>query len=76
MSAFKISPKAARVNAGINQRTAAKRLGIDVSTLRKYENNQNVPSWEIADKMCQEYGMAMDYIFFGKKSALSVDKQA
>lgn len=68
---IKISPKAARVNANISQKEAAKRFGIDVSTLRRYENCQSVPPWDIANAMEREYGINKDNIFFKATTALS-----
>lgn len=68
MQYLKISLAAARVNAGLNQREAAKKLNIDAATLRNYEKGRQVPKWNTVKLMEQVYGITADYIFFGKIS--------
>lgn len=69
MSGMKISLAAARVNAGLYQREAAKRLGITPETLRNYERGKQVPNWTTVKKMEEIYGISADSIFFGPKLA-------
>jgi transcriptional regulator with XRE-family HTH domain len=44
-----------RLNAGLNQEQAAKKLGIHVTTLNKYENNHRDPSANVLRKMATLY---------------------
>ena len=71
MNVLRITPKAARVNAQLSQKEAANAFGIDVSTLRRYENGRTVPSWDIVEKMESLYAISKDHIFFRSKTALS-----
>ena len=71
MGNMKISLAAARVNAGMYQRDAAKKLGITPETLRGYERGKQVPNWTTVKKMEEIYGISADDIFFGSKLALS-----
>ena len=68
---LKISPKAARVNAGISQGEAAKAMDVDVSTLRRYENGVTAPPWDIVEKMENLYCVSRDNLFLRLKIALS-----
>lgn len=65
----KISLKAARVNANLTQREAAKRLGICLSTLQNYESGVTVPDWNAVNRIVDVYGLPADYIFFSSKYA-------
>lgn len=69
-----ISLKAARVNADLSQREAASRLDVDVSTLRNYEEGKTVPDIVMVKKIEELYAYPCDYIFFGRRFALSVKK--
>ena len=69
MSTMKISLAAARVNAGMYQRDAAKQLGITPETLRGYERGKQVPNWTTVKKMEEIYGISADNILFGSKDA-------
>lgn len=46
---------AARINAGLSQEEAAKKLGISVYTLANYENGKTVPTWSTHIKMSECY---------------------
>lgn len=61
----KISLEAARVNAKLSQKEAAKSLGVDASTLRNYEKGKSAPSYPMAKKMEQLYNFPFNFIFFG-----------
>lgn len=67
--AFRISLRAARVNAELTQREAAERLGICVSTLQHYEAGDTVPDWDVVKKIEDIYGVTADHIFFDRNSA-------
>ncbi len=64
---YRISLEAARVNAGISQKEAAKRLGINVGTLSNWERGQTFPSVEKFKALCDLYGCPSDLIFLRKK---------
>ncbi len=59
---FKISLKAARVNALYGQQQAADLLGISVRTLRYYEADQIPVPEEILAKAADLYGIETDKI--------------
>ena len=59
----KISLAAARVNARLSQREAAKMLGVDRTTLQKYEQGKTVPSWDTVKRIEKIYAYPLDYIF-------------
>ncbi|MFR0613864.1 helix-turn-helix domain-containing protein [Lactobacillus porci] len=54
----KITLKAARINVGLTQEAAAKRLGIDPSTLAKYEKDSGKLSREMLRKISKLYGIS------------------
>lgn len=54
----KITLKAARVNAGLTQENAAKRLGISPDTLSKYERDSGKLSREMLKKMAELYDIS------------------
>ncbi len=61
-----ISLKAARVNAGLTQHEAAKKLHISKATLASYEAGRTLPSIEMAQKIAKLYQMDINNIFFAK----------
>lgn len=61
---FRITLKAARVNAGITQSEMARILGINPGTLRSYEDYKTVPRWDVVDKMVEVYGLPLSFIEF------------
>ena len=71
MTTFRITPAAARVNAGLTQKQAAKALNISNKTLLNYEKGITVPDWTTVDRMCALYGIPSDFIFFGNNLSLS-----
>lgn len=73
MEMIRITPAAARVNAGMFQKQAADALGVTVETLRNYEKGVTVPNWETVMKMVRVYGMPADHFYFGKDLALSAE---
>ncbi len=62
-----ISLKAARVNAGYTQDSAAKKLGISVSTLANYEKGKTEPGYSTIRKMVEVYKVSMDDLNFCRK---------
>ena len=61
-----ITLAAARVNAGLNQEEASKKLGISKKTLQNYENGKSIPNWEMVQKIGVAYNFPTDFIFFGQ----------
>lgn len=59
-----ISIKAARVNRGLTQIEAAKRLGINKSTLQKWESGKNFPNAKKIALMCDIYNVKIDDLIF------------
>lgn len=64
----KISLRAARVNAGLSQQEAAKKLSINKATLHSYETGKTVPSWDMVKLIEEVYQYPTDQIFFGQTS--------
>ena len=61
---IRMSLKAARVNAGLSQKEAAKKLGISNKTLCNWENGKTFPDQPMIEKICSLYGIAYDMIDF------------
>ena len=61
---IKITLKAARVNSGLSQKEAAKRLGISESALYKWESGKNKPNTKYLDKIQKVFKMPIEYIIF------------
>lgn len=62
-----ITLAAARVNAGLNQQEAARKLGISKATLQNYEAGKTVPDWDMVHKIGTVYQYPHEYIFFGPR---------
>ena len=61
---FRISLKAARVNADMTQKEAANLLNGDKSTVAYWENGKTHPDYIKAKKLSEIYGIQLDYINF------------
>lgn len=60
---MKISIKAARVNAGLTQKKAAKSLGINPDTLARYEKSgSDKLSLEMLRKLAELYRIPADFL--------------
>ena len=59
-----ITLKAARVNAGLTQKEAARRLNISKGTLSSYEKYITKPDIERAQQIAELYGLTVDGIIF------------
>ena len=67
---MQISLKAARVNAEMSQREAAERIGVDVSTVLKWEKGKTSPKALQLQKLCEVYGVdSVDSLFLQQKSS-------
>ena len=58
----RISYIAARVNAGLSQEEAAKKLNISVYTLANYESGKTVPTWNTHIKMADCYQIPIEML--------------
>lgn len=56
--------KAARVNAGLTQKEAAKELNISKNTLANYERYKTKPDIEMSKKIAELYQTTVDNIIF------------
>jgi transcriptional regulator with XRE-family HTH domain len=63
--------KQARKEAKLTQEQVAKRLGLDYSTISKYENNHSEPDNETLAKMAEIYNVKVDYLITGRSDAPS-----
>lgn len=61
---LKISLKAARINAELSQKEAAKALKISNKTLHSWENGDSSPSAKHIDAICNLYNMSYNDINF------------
>lgn len=61
---MQITPKAARVNAGLTQKESAKALNISKNTLSSYEKGTSYPKIDMVKKMADLYGCEVDSIIF------------
>ncbi len=59
-----ITLKAARVNAGLNQREAAGKLEVSRETVGKWERGETTPNIRQAAKICELYHCTMDELIF------------
>lgn len=64
MGAFKITLEAARVNAHLRQKDAAKLIGVSAQTLLNWEKGYTSPGLEKALKLCEVYGVEIDNLIF------------
>lgn len=69
---MKITLKAARVNAGLTQDEAIRKLYISKSTLINYEKYRTIPDIDTAIQMATLYGLSVnDLIFLPENCTLS-----
>lgn len=59
---YRVSFRAARVNVDLTIKEAALKIGIDPSTLQKYETGKSRPDWDIVNKMVEEYKVPIDHL--------------
>lgn len=62
--ALKITLEAARVNAGLSQKEAAKRLTVSNKTLCNWEKGKTFPDANRIAALCKLYGISYDNIIF------------
>lgn len=59
---MKITLKAARVNAGLDQSEVAKKLGVNIATVSSWETGKTNPSLENFRKLCELYKWSEEFI--------------
>lgn len=62
MSGFKISLKAARINAGMGQSTVAAALGVQRDTISRWENGKTRPKADQLIKLSELYQIPVEYL--------------
>lgn len=62
MAEFRITLKAARVNAGMTQAEAARAVGAEKSTIMRYETGRSMPKADMLEKLCKAYGIPIQHI--------------
>ena len=70
MSDLKITPAAARVNAGLTQRDVAEKMGVSTNTVINWEKGNATPSVIVARQLANLYGLELNNIFFPKEANL------
>lgn len=73
MADFKISLAAARVNAGMTQKEAAKKLNVNVSTMQNWESGKTAPTVDKFIELCRLYGCPTNTVSFAKLTAQERD---
>lgn len=63
---FKISLKAARINAELTQKQAAKSINVCRDTLRNWENGKGEPRASQLKELCALYKCPENIIFWGR----------
>ena len=71
----KFSLAACRVNAGLEQKEAAKSLKISNVTLGKWERGESYPSADKIPEICSLYGVPYDHIDFLRYSSLKANEE-
>lgn len=68
---LKFTLRSLRIRSGLKQDEAAKKLGVNRDTLRRWERYSGNLDMDKVDKICELYKIPRDYIFFGSDNALS-----
>lgn len=55
---------------GLGQNEFARRAGIASNTYNQYEQGKNIPRLDIANQLCDQYGITLDWIYRGDASGL------
>lgn len=63
----KMTLKAARINAGLTQNDAAKKLNVSNKTLSNWENYISTPNANKIDAICTLYNISYDNVIFFKQ---------
>ncbi len=57
--------KQSRNRKQMTQEQVAQRIGIDFTTISKYENDRSQPDNEVLQKLAQLYGVSIDWLLVG-----------
>ena len=68
---MKVSIRALRVNAGLKQQEVAKKMGVNVGTIRNWERLSTFPDALQLKEMCSIYKCSLDDIFLPDNFAKS-----
>ena len=68
---FQITLAAARVNAGLSQEEAGKRIGVDRTTIVKWESGKVIPRTPYIIAMATIYNVPLEYLRIPEKTTLS-----
>ena len=60
---YTVSLEAARINAGLSQKEAAKRIGVNVCTLSNWERGRTAPDIDKFKELCDIYKCPSELIF-------------
>lgn len=66
MTSFGNRLKQARSNKQLTQNEVAHKLGIDYTTISKYENNKSEPDNEILRELANVYEVSLDWLITGQ----------
>lgn len=69
----RISMRAARVNKGLSQKVAAKKIGVSNKTLCNWENGVTYPPVDKIPVICELYGVAFDNLNFLPSDSLKAN---
>lgn len=63
---YTISLEAARINAGLSQKEAARRIGVNVATLSNWERGKTSPDVDKFKQLCAVYECPIDMLRMGE----------
>lgn len=68
MERIQISLESARVNAGLTQKEVAMLMGVDRTTVIRWEKAKKIPNYDEAKRLEKIYKIPLDNIFFGERT--------
>ena len=61
---YKVSMKAARINANLTIAEAADKIGVGISTIKNWEAMKTFPNQPMLEKICEVYAVPYDMLKF------------
>lgn len=61
---YKVSMKAARINADLTLIEAADKIGVSISTVKNWEAKKTFPNQPMIEKICEVYSVPYDMLKF------------
>lgn len=61
---YKVSMKAARINAELNLAEAADKIGVSISTVKNWEAKKTFPNQPMIERICAVYAIPYDMLKF------------